>query len=142
MHRRQFLAAASLPLLLAALPARAASDLLRIRDLYNKDLSFSPYAKAHEGRTVAVRGYMAPPLKAQAKFFVLTSRPMAVCPFCESEAEWPDDILVVYTDDIIDVVPFNVPIEVEGGLELGTYTDTQIGFVSRVRITSGSFEKM
>ncbi|MEI2387988.1 hypothetical protein [Breoghania sp. JC706] len=142
MHRRQFLAAAAAPLVLAALPARAADDLLRIRDLYNKDLSFSPYAKEHENRTVAVRGYMAPPLKAQAKFFVLTSRPLAVCPFCESEAEWPDDILVVYTDDIIDVVPFNVPIEVSGNLALGTYTDTEIGFVSRVRITSASFEKL
>ena len=26
-------------------------------------------------------------------FFVLTSMPMAVCPFCETEAQWPDDIV-------------------------------------------------
>ncbi|WP_300471876.1 hypothetical protein [Breoghania sp.] len=120
----------------------ASREPLRIRDFYNKDLSFSPYAREHEGTDILVRGYMAPPLKAQSKFLVLTSRPMAVCPFCESEADWPDDIIVIYTDGIIDVVPFNVPIEVDGKLELGTYTDTQIGFVSRVRVTSASFEKM
>ncbi len=147
MNRRQFLLATAAAPLAAALPALVASaqtgdEPLRIRDLYNKDLSFSPYATGHRDKEVFVRGYMAPPLKAQSKFFVLTARPMAVCPFCESEADWPDDIIVIYTDEIIDAVAFNVPIEVRGTLELGTYEDTEIGFVSRVRVTSASFARM
>ena len=39
---------------------------------------------------------MAPPLKAEAAFFVLTREPVARRPFCQSDADWPDNILVVY----------------------------------------------
>jgi hypothetical protein len=39
---------------------------------------------------------MAPPLKAEAAFFVLTEIPMSLCPFCSSDADWPDNIVVVY----------------------------------------------
>ena len=37
-------------------------------------------ATALEGKRIRVEGYMAPPLKAESTFFVLTKRPMAVCP--------------------------------------------------------------
>ena len=67
-------------------------------------LSFSDLAQELAGERVAVQGFMAPPLKAEAHFFVLTKTPMAVCPFCETEADWPDDILAVYTKRVIDVV--------------------------------------
>lgn len=140
MDRRAFLAA-SAGLVLAPL-AGTAGTVLKMRDLYNKDLSFSDFARSHQSKRVSVTGYMAPPLKAETNFFVLTKLPMATCPFCESEAEWPDDILVVYADDIISVIPFNSPIIVTGTLELGTRTDEALGFVSRVRLTSASFEKM
>jgi len=48
---------------------------------------------------------------------------VAVCPFCESEAEWPNDILAVYTKRIVDVSPFNVKITTTGVLETGAYRD-------------------
>ena len=84
---------------------------------------------------------MAPPLKAEATFFVLTRMPMSVCPFCESEADWPSDIVVVYTDEPISVVPFNFPIRVSGRLELGVYKDEAMGFVSRVRLVDADFRR-
>lgn len=137
MDRRSFLGAVAGLAVLR--PALAAADPLRIRDLYNKDLSFSDYAKSLEGQRVTLQGYMAPPLKAESQFFVLTARPMAVCPFCETEAEWPDDILAVYTKRVIDVVPFNVPIETSGELKLETYKDSETGFVSRARIVESTY---
>jgi hypothetical protein len=139
MNRRQMLAAA----LAAVLPigARAQDGPLRMRDLYEKDLSFSGLAKSLEGERVTIAGFMAPPLKAESTFFVLTKRPMAVCPFCEDEAEWPDDILAVHTKRILDVIPFNVRIETRGVLELGTQKDPQTGFVSRVRLVDATYDR-
>ena len=119
----------------------AAGDGIKLRDLYNKDLSFSNLAKAKEGARIAVTGFMAPPLKAESSFFVLTMRPMAVCPFCETEADWPDDILAVYTKRTLKVVPFNVGIVVRGRLELGGFKDPETGFVSRVRLADAVYER-
>jgi len=137
--RRTLLAA--LPLLAAA-PALAVEEgVLRMRDLYEKDLSFSPLAREKDGSRVSVYGFMAPPLKADARFFVLTKRPMAVCPFCETEAEWPDDILAIHTKRVLDVVPFNVAIRTTGTLALGTEKDPETGFVSRVRLENATYER-
>ena len=72
--------------------------------------------------------------RLQSRFFVLTKRPMAVCPFCESEAEWPDDILAVFASRVVDAIPFNVPIVSGGVLRLGAHADAETGFVSRVRL--------
>jgi hypothetical protein len=77
---------------------------------------------------------MAPPLKPDAKFFVLIKMPMAVCPFCETEADWPRDIVLVRLRERQDW-SFNRPIVTEGVLELGTEVDEETGFVSRVRLT-------
>mgnify|MGYP001262863837 CR=1 FL=1 len=121
--------------------ARAADEPLRIRELYEKDLSFTGRAQALAGDRITFRGFMAPPLKAESSFFVLTARPMAVCPFCESEAEWPDDILAVYAKRVIDVIPFNVEILTRGRLELGTYKDPETGFVSVVRVVDATYER-
>lgn len=114
--------------------AFAEDEQVRLRDLYNRDMSFSPLAESLAGERVAVSGFMAPPLKADSQFFVLTKMPMSVCPFCETEAEWPDDIMAVYTKRRLRVVPFNVPIVTEGDLELGTFRDPDTGFLSRVRL--------
>lgn len=114
---------------------------LRMRDLYNKDLTFSDFALAHAGSRVAVTGFMAPPLKADARFFVLTKRPMSVCPFCETSAEWPDDILGVYVKRRLRVVPFNVRITTRGVLELGDFRDPDTGFLSRVRIADALYDR-
>ncbi|MFD1795759.1 hypothetical protein ACFSC1_07135 [Paracoccus aurantiacus] len=126
-----------------ALPSAAAGeDAIRLRDLYNKDLSFSDAALEAEGKRLTVWGYMAPPLKANSEFFVLTNRPMAVCPFCEPGMPWPDDILAVYAKRIVEVIPFNVPIEVRGVLELGDAVDAELGFYSKVRLVDATFRRV
>lgn len=138
MDRRLFLAG----LASIAVPSTvAAVEVVRLRDLYNKDLSFSDLATTMEGEPITVSGFLAPPLKAESRFFVLTTRPMAVCPFCESEAEWPNDILAVYTKRLLKVVPFNVPLLARGKLELGAVKDEETGFVSRVRIVDATCER-
>jgi len=113
---------------------------IKMRQLYNEDLSFSDLALSLDGTRVQVYGFMAPTLKADAKFFVLTKRPMAICPFCDSEASWPDDILVIYTKRPVMMLPFYNVIETNGVLELGTYNDPETGFVSRVRITDATYK--
>lgn len=121
-------------------PTRAA-DEIKLRDLYNKDLSFSDLALINEGKTVDVSGYMAPPLKAESSFFVLTKMPMSICPFCDSEATWPTDIIAVYARDIVTVQPFNVAIITRGTLELGAYRDPELGFVSKVRLANAEYRR-
>ncbi|WP_417580415.1 hypothetical protein [Pelagibacterium sp.] len=144
MNRRGFFATASGAVLAAPLivtRAFAAEPQVRLRELYEKDMSFTPFAEQHAGGRVAIEGFMAPPLKADSNFYVLTNVPMAVCPFCSSEAEWPSDILAVYAQRIVDTIPFNVKIVTRGTLELGTYTDPELGFVSRVRLVDAVQER-
>ena len=126
------------PLAAVALAAKG-SDPIKLRRLYEKDGSFSELAKTLQGERIVVKGYMAPPLKAQSKFFVLTRRPISVCPFCETAAEWPDDILAVYTKRVVKVTPFNLGIEVSGVLNLGKFRDEDTGFVSLVRLSDASY---
>ncbi len=137
--RRHFLTAAlSLPLL--ARPALADDTPLKLRELYQrKGNGLSELAQGSEGQRITVEGFMAPPLKAESTFFVLTKIPMAVCPFCETEAEWPNDILAVYTKRVVDVIPFNKKITVSGVLELGSYRDPETGFLSMVRLSDATY---
>ncbi|WP_168217488.1 hypothetical protein [Paracoccus liaowanqingii] len=127
--------------LAAALPGgvRAQDAAIRLRDLYNRDLSFSDLALSNEGQRITIAGFMAPPLRAESNFFVLTKMPMAVCPFCEPGMPWPDDILAVYAKRVVDVVPFNVPLQTSGLLELGDYVDPELGFYSKVRLTDATY---
>ncbi len=145
MDRRLFLAASLAAPYLVAAPLRAQEeesvddDVLRMRDLYNRDRSFSDLARDLQGKRIEVEGFMAPPLLANSVFFVLTKRPMSVCPFCETSAEWPDDILAVYSKRVVNPTPFNVRIETRGVLELGDYRDPETGFLSRVRLSDATF---
>lgn len=140
MNRRAFLTSAT-TLLAAPLIARPvqADGVIKLRDLYARDRSFSELALSREGSRVTVDGFMAPPLKADSRFFVLTRIPMAVCPFCETEADWPDDILAIYTKRVVDVIPFNIRIETRGVLELGPYRDPDTGFLSMVRLSDSTY---
>jgi hypothetical protein len=143
MRRRTFLKSGLLaPLMVMPSLARGEErGEINLRELYNKDRSFSDYALSFEGKRIAVSGFMAPPLKAESNFFVLTKKPMAVCPFCEKEADWPDDILAIYAKRVVNVEPFNVRIVVRGRLDLGPMTDQDTGFVSRVRLVDAVFER-
>lgn len=128
--------AALLASLVASGTARAGrpGGELKLRELYEKDGSFSALARRLEGERIDVTGFMAPPLKADAAFFVLTKRPMTVCPFCNDGAEWPRDILAVYTQRTVRTVAFNIELVTSGTLALGTEQDADTGFVSRVRL--------
>ena len=129
-------------ILAVSAPARqsAAADRIRIRDLYGHGAAFSDQALALNEQRVQIQGFMAPPLKPDADFFVLTKLPMAVCPFCDSELDWPNDIVLVRLRGRQDWVDFNQPIVVTGTLALGTEIDAATGFVSRVRLVDASFE--
>lgn len=145
MHRRQLLT--TLPAFGAGLAvmgkrALAAGDATRLRELYNRDLSFSDFALGQEGKLTEIWGFMAPPLKAESEFFVLTNRPMAVCPFCEPGMPWPSDILAVYARRVVNVIAFNVPITVTGTLELGDYVDPELGFYSKVRLIDATYARV
>lgn len=137
MDRRGFIAGTAGLAVLAG--TASAARPLRLSALYNPDMSFSDTALDLEGKLVEVDGFMAPPLKADAAFFVLTRRPMSVCPFCESEAEWPSDILAIYTKRQLKIVPYNLRIYAKGVLQLGGKTDAATGFVSRVRLADATY---
>lgn len=123
--------------------ALAANPNLTFEDLYGKigvlGLEFSQKVKQLSGSPVAMRGFMAPPLKAEADFFVLTKVPMALCPFCSSDADWPDDIVVVYLGEKQTFVQPSATIEVRGTLETGSWTDPETGFVSLLRLRDARY---
>jgi hypothetical protein len=141
-RRRMLCGLAALPAL--ALPRLAlAEEALGFGELYKSfgvlGLEFSDKVKQLSGRQVTVKGFMAPPLKAEADFFVLTEIPMSLCPFCSSDADWPDNILVVYLGRKQTFVQYNAPIEANGILEYGSWTDPQTGFVSQLRLRDAAF---
>ena len=92
-------------------------------------------------KRIVIRGYMAPPLKPESPFFVLTREPMAICPFCDSDASWPSDIVVVYLSSITPMLTGGVKLAVEGRLELGGWTDPETGFVSQIRLRGAQFRR-
>lgn len=123
----------------AAFRAAHAADTLGFHELYVTGVELSAKAKSLTGKTVSMSGFMAPPLKAEARFFVLTRVPMAVCPFCDSAMDWPDDIVLVLLDDVVSYTPFNRRITVEGVLETGFRKDEDTGFVSFVRLADAGY---
>jgi len=139
--RRAFLL---LPLLVLPLSARAV-ELLSFATLYESvgvlGIKYSQQALALTGKRVRLRGFMAPPLKPESHFFVLTREPVSVCPFCASDAEWPVDIVVIYLKGTLAPVNFAQRVEVEGLLEIGSWIDPHTGFVSQVRIADAELRK-
>jgi hypothetical protein len=133
---------AGLPLLISGATARAGNGL-SFDELYGKvsvlGLEFSDKVKRLNGQEIAMRGFMAPPLKAEASFFVLTEVPMSICPFCSTDADWPDNIVVVYLDEKQTFTQPSQTIEVRGTLEMGSWTDPDTGFVSLLRIRQAEY---
>jgi hypothetical protein len=102
---------------------------------------FSDLLLGLAGKPVSVRGYMAPPLKAESTFFVLTREPLALCPFCQSDADWPADIIVVYLKGASPLVSAGEAVVVRGRLEVGSWTDPETAFVSQIRIVEAAYRR-
>ena len=139
--RRELLLCAGITAITIALGRAApAAELtpLTFEQLYKsvgvRGLQFSDLVLSLKGQMVVMRGYMAPPLKAESRFFVLTREPMAICPFCQSDADWPVDIVVVYLDRATPMFSGGEAVAVRGRLEVGSATDDETGFVSQIRI--------
>lgn len=145
MKRRNFLAALFFSAMAPVAAVKAASDLkLGFEEMYEGNpilgLQFSQKLKSFADKTVSVEGFMAPPLKPEADFLVMTREPVSLCPFCNSDQDWPDNIIVVYLSKKQEFVQPNRPIVVTGRLELGSFTDKETGFVSLVRLFDATFE--
>ena len=112
---------------------------LSMSDMYGPGMVLRPDITALKGKDVEISGFMAPPLKPDSSFFVLTKMPMAVCPFCDNEADWPEDIILVVLDKPFDVIRFNKRITARGQLDLGVAVDRETGFVSRIRILHAKY---
>ena len=132
---------------LAALPSvvRGGSPRLGFSALYGSydaaGFILSEKAESLSGAEVEFRGFMAPPLKPDAKFFVLTRHPVSLCPFCSSDAEWPSDIVVVYLDDPQTFTHHATSIIVTGRLEFGPWMDPDTGMVSLVRLIKARWDR-
>lgn len=125
-----------------ALEANAAS--LDFSEMYSgassEGLVFSDTLNSLNGSEVTMTGFMAPPLKPSINFFVLTETPMAVCPFCSTDADWPYNMVVVYVNGSVDALPYDQEVTVTGTLDLGSYMDGDTGFVSQVRLLDATVE--
>lgn len=140
---RKFLASLFLSITMSiALEANAAS--LDFSDMYSgassEGLVFSDTLNSLNGSEVTMTGFMAPPLKPSINFFVLTETPMAVCPFCSTDADWPYNMVVVYVNGSVDALPYDQEVTVTGTLDLGSYMDRDTGFVSQVRLLDATVE--
>ena len=134
--RRRLVAAATL------LPLTSlAAELPRVRmfELYKDDKSYTDTAKKLAGKTISMQGFMAPHLKVESDFFVLSNAPVETCPFCASEDEWIDTIVFVRMKKRQEATRPGNLIQVEGKLEIGPQTDVATGFVSRVRLVEATF---
>ncbi len=130
--------------LATSLLPKAAWAITRIRmsELYNHDGSFSPRAEELKGKRISMQGFMAPHLKVDSDFFILSNTPVETCPFCASEGDWIDSIVFVRMRTKQEAVPPGSLINVEGTLEIGPATDEATGFVSKVRLVNADFRRV
>lgn len=119
-----------------------AAEELTFAEMYKKSVlgfTFSPRTQGLAQKAVQITGFMAPPLRVEGRFFVLTRQPVSLCPFCNTDADWPVDIIVVYLDKEETFVQRNRPLVVTGRLEIGSYTDPETGFVSQARLVNATY---
>lgn len=143
MKRRTLLISIGTALLGTSLNARDETPSITFEEMYASSsvlgLAFSDTLKKLAGQKIRIRGFMAPPLKAEADFLVLTKEPVSLCPFCSSDQDWPNDIILVRLAKRKDFVQSNTLIEVSGQLQIGSETDEKTGFVSLVRIVDADY---
>jgi hypothetical protein len=92
-----------------------------------------------DGKMVQISGYMAPPLKPELDYFVLTRIRLAFCPFCSTGADWPDDIALVYLNSTTTAAT-EYPVKITGRMEIGAAIDQETGMVSLVRVYADNLE--
>ena len=146
LTRRQLCTGLSAALALRPAQAHAADAEVIHFDMFYKSygvrgIEFSDRLKNLANKTVAIKGYMAPPLKPESHFFVMTREPLAICPFCQSDADWPLDIIVIYLKQASAMISAGTAIDVTGTLALGSYQDTETGFVSQLRVIDATYRK-
>jgi hypothetical protein len=124
----------------------ADNNILTFEELYSevtvRGMKFSDKLLDLNDKEVVIEGYMAPPLGATVSFFVLTKIPLAICPFCSTNADWPADIVVINMRNGKSIEPTEHPLKITGKLSVGSATDDETGFVSQIRITAESVEVM
>jgi hypothetical protein len=102
-------------------------------------LQLSDKLTSLDGLDVTMEGYMAPPLKPELDYFVLTRVRLAFCPFCSTAGDWPDDIALVYLlEETMTATEY--PIRITGRMEVGMSVDAETGMVSLVRIYANDVE--
>jgi hypothetical protein len=131
---------------LAAVPLRAADPASLTFTQHYKSFGVRGYEYSDtqlslKGQEVVIRGYMAPPLKPESTFFVLTREPVALCPFCSNDAEWPADIVVIYLKGASPLVSAGEAVTVRGRLDVGSWTDDDTGFVSQIRLIDATYRR-
>ncbi len=139
LQRRRVLAAVAL--LAVSRAAAAEPPRIRMFELYKDGKAFSDTAQRLAGKPVTMQGFMAPHLKVDSDFFVLSNSPVETCPFCASEDQWIDTIVFVRMKRRQEAVRPGDLIEVVGRLEIGPQTDAATGFVSRVRLVEATFRR-
>lgn len=95
-----------------------------------------------DGQQVVIDGYMAPPLKPALDWFVLTRVPLALCPFCSTDVDWPNDIALAYMPEGEDITATEYPLRLHGRLEVGSSADAETGMISLVRIYIEDIEQI
>jgi hypothetical protein len=149
MKRRAFAGSLGACLMVGWLaPACAAIEaaVLTFAELYKSrtvlGMAFSERTVFLTGKPVVVAGYMAPPLKPESAFFVLTRTPVAICPFCDSDADWPADIIVVYLKAPAGFLQDGTAVKVTGILQTGSQRDPVTGFVSQLRMVDATVNRL
>ncbi|RIE03587.1 hypothetical protein D3H35_10935 [Cohnella faecalis] len=119
-------------------------ETLKFSELYGemtvRGMKLSDKVNRLNGQQVEMTGFMAPPLSATVRFFVLTKVALAICPFCSTDADWPTDIVVVFMPDGKELTPTEHQVKVTGTLSVGSQTDDETGFVSLIRIMADKTE--
>src|SRR6476619_7006111 len=92
-----------------------------------RGLILSDKLVALHGQRAVMAGFMAPPLKPALDFFVLTRVPLALCPFCASDAQWPEDIVFVLLPPGQTLTQTSALLRVVGRLDVRTKTKPATG---------------
>ena len=139
LTRRTWLTAA---LALGMTTPALTAQRVRMFELYDDSSEFSPLAKELNGKRIFMQGFMAPHLKVDSDFFILSNTPVETCPFCASEGDWIDSIVFVRMRRKQEAVDPGAIIMVEGKLEIGPEKDPETGFFSKVRLTDAEFRRV